>query len=274
MVFSLNAPFVQATIMQNNNILQHSWLRLDLDGVDERLTSASNPSYSGDTKTNGRTVCMLFELDSLPASEAIRVLFAWSNSDVQGVWNFRIRTDRAAFPWTGTRLEMQMAVDSGAGNGPSTLWYSSDQTFTTGTPYHLCLVTTGTAWELYVNGVSKTITVTNAGTGGNDGDWWGDVAGSGTITFYYGSSPTALNDGKFDDLAYFDDNLTSAEISTYYNGGDIVDPLSLGLTDLSGYWRLGETEGGAVTTVYDIVGSDNFSGTNMEAADIVTSTYY
>lgn len=250
-----------------------SGIRLDFDGVDERISTTS-PSFQSDTKSGGRTLCYWFELDSLPASEATRTLFAWSNSDAQGVWNMRIRTDRAAFPWTGTRLEMQVAADTGAGTGASTLWYSSDQTFTTGTVYHLCLVSTGTAWQLYVNGSSKTVTVTNTGSGGNDGDWWGDVNGSGTITFYHGATTTSFNDGKFDDLEYFDDDLTSTEISLLYNNGKPIHPMAVGLTDLSGYWKMGEAEGGSVSTIYDVRGSDNWTSTNMEDADFVRTNYY
>lgn len=256
-----------------NPNLYDSGIRLDFDGVDERISTVS-PSFEGDKKTNGRTLCFWFELDSLPASEATRTLFAWSNSDAQGVWNIRVRTDRAAVPWTGTRIEMQVAQDTGGGSGASTIWYSSNQTIATGTVYHLCLVTTGTAWELYVNGASKTVTVSNTGTGGNDGDWWGDVNGSGTITFYHGATTTSFNDGKFDDLEYFDDNLTSTEISLLYNNGKPIHPRAVGLTDLSGYWKMGEAENGTVTTIYDVQGSDNWTATNMEDADFVRTNYY
>lgn len=274
LVLSLNTQIVEASIVQNNNIIEHSWLRITIDGVDERLTSASDPSYSTDTKTNGRTLCMWFDLDSLPASESSKVLFFWSNSDAQGVWTMRIRTDRAAHGWSGTRFELQTANDTGSGTSASTLVYSSAQTFAADTLYHLCLVSSGTAWTLFVNGSSTTLTVGAAGVGGNDGDWWGNVAGSGTITFYAFGTTAVSTDGQFDYLSYFDDDLTSTEISLLYNGGKPIDPISMGLIDVSAFWRLGETEGGSVSTFYDVVGGDNFAGTNMESSDIISSSYY
>lgn len=274
LVLSLNTQIVEASIVQNNNILGHSWVRLDIDGVDERLTSASDPSFSTDTKTNGRTICLWFEIDTLPASETSEQLFTWGNSDAQGVWNFRIRTGRASHGWSGSRWELQTANDTGSGTSASTFVYSSAQTFAADTLYHLCLVSSGTAWTLFVNGSSTTLTVSAAGVGGNDGDWWGNVAGSGTITFTVMGIVSNSVDGQFDGLAYFDDDLTSTEISLLYNGGKPIDPISMGLTDVSGFWRLGETEGGSVSTLHDVVGGDNFSGTNMEDSDIISSSYY
>lgn len=265
---------VGATVYISNGIEYRSGLRLYFDGVDERLTSASNPSYSTDTKTNGRTLCMIFNLDTLPASETAKFLFTWSNSDAQGVWNFRIRTDRAVHGWSGTRFEFQTAQDSGSGTGSSTFVYSSAQTFAADTDYHLCLVSSGTAWSLYINGSSTTLTVAAAGSGGNDGDWWGNVNGSGTITFYAFGLPTASTDGWFDNLAYFDDDLTASEIALLYNGGRPIHPLAVGLTDLSGFWKMGEDAGGSVSTIHDARDGDNWSATNMENADILPTNYY
>lgn len=258
-----------------NTNLYNSGLRVDFDGVDERLTDATT-TYQADTKSGGRTLCMWFNLDSLPASETNRNLFSWSNSDAQGIWNFRIRTNRGSVPWTGTRWELQTALDTGAGTGTSTFIYSSAQTFTTGTDYNLCLVSSGTAWTLYVNGSSTTLTVTATGSGGNDGDWWGDVNGSGTITFTVGGTAGGANiiDGKIDDISYYDDDLTATEVSSLYNGGKPIHPMAVGLTDLSGYWKLGEAENGSITTIYDMRGTDNWSSINMENADIVTTSYY
>lgn len=268
----LLVPQANAVTYIGNGVNFRSGLRLDLDGVDERLSSASNPSYSGDKKSGGRTLCMWINLDTLPASEAAAGLFAWSNSDAQGVWNFRIRNGRSP-TYSGARWELQTALDTGAGTGTSTIIYSSATTFSTATDYHICLVSSGTAWTLYVNGSSTTLTVSSAGTGGNDGDWWGDVLGSGTITFR-GCGSGVFMDGKCDELAYFDNDLTSAQITLLYNSGKPISPLAVGLTDLSGYWKLGESESGTITTMYDVRGTDNWTTDNMESADIVKTSYY
>ena len=265
---------VGATIYISNGVEYRSGLQLDFDGVDERLTSANNPSYSSDTKTNGRTLCMWFDMDTLPASETAEPLFSWGGSDGQGVWNFRLRNGRAAHSWSGVRWELQTAPDTGAGTGTSTFVYSSAQTFSADTLYHLCLVSTGTAWVLYVNGSSTTIAVGAAGTGGNDGDWWGNVAGSGTITFAVYGNAANSTDGQFDDLAYFDDDLTASEITLLYNSGKPIHPRAVGLTDLSGFWRMGEDGSGSVSTIHDVMGGDHFTATNMEDADIISTNYY
>lgn len=250
-----------------------SGLRLDLDGVDERLTSALNPSNATDTKSGGRTICEWINMDAVPATETAYGLFGWSGSDGQGVWNARIRTDRASVPWTGTRFELQTALDTGAGTGTSTIIYGSGGTFSANTNYLICLVSSGTAWTLYVNGSSVALTVTSTGSGGNDGDWWADTNGSGNITLFLCGTGVYLN-GKCDDVSYYDDDLTSTEIGLLYNGGKPIHPLAVGLTDLSGYWKLGETENGTASTIYDTRGTDNYTGTNLENADIIPTSYY
>ena len=254
-----------------NPNLDDSGLRIDFDGVDERLVSANNPSFSTDTKTNGRSICLWFNMDNVPASETSHLLWNWSGSDGQGNWSFRMRTDRAVHGWSGTRFEMQTANDTGGGSSTSTFMYSSATTFAASTLYHICYISSGSAWSLYVNGSSVTLTVGAAGVGGNDGDWWGNVAGSGTITFGIGA---AAFDGKIDDVSYYDDDLTAAEVLRLYNGGKPVHPLAVGLTDLSGFWKLGEDADGSITTIHDAQGDDNFSSVNGENADIVRTNYY
>lgn len=270
-IYAEDSDYLGQSFPLINPNLYDSGLRIDFDGVDERLVSANNPSFSSDTKTNGRSLCMWFNMDTLPASETSRILWNWAGSDGQGNWSFRMRTDRATHSWTGTRFEFQTANDTGGGSSTSTFMYSSATTFTTATLYHICFISSGSAWSLYVNGSSVTLTVSATGVGGNDGDWWGNVAGSGTITFGIGSTTF---DGQIDDVAYFLDDLTATEVSLLYNGGKPIHPQAVGLTDLDHYWKLGESDNGSATTIYDSKGTDNFAGSNVENADIIPTNYY
>lgn len=256
-----------------NSRLNDSGLAYDFDGVDEYLTK-TGPTFGTDAKTGGKAICMWFNLDNLPASETNNTLWAWSQTGTAGVWNFHIRNGRSTVPWTGSRFEMQTAADAGASNGLSTFIYDSSSTISAGTQYFLCYQTTGTAWQLYLNGNLETLTVTTTGSGGNDGDWVGEVGFDGTAIMNIGTATTPP-DGKIDNLMYCSDDLTSTEVNLLYNGGKPIHPYAVGVTDCSNFWKLGEDDNGSVSTTYDALNtSNNLTPTNMENGDIVTRSYY
>ena len=73
-----------------------------------------------------------------------------------------------------------------------------------------------------------------------------------------------------DECSIFDTALTPAEISEYWNNGTPTD-LS-GESNLSGYWRNGDTAGPSVFPTIEDFSSNSNNGTmtNMVSGDIVT----
>ena len=94
-------------------------------------------------------------------------------------------------------------------------------TVSSGTRYHVVITSDGSTTKLYINGNDEGVLQTGTNTGG----WFGDMGSIGTalITFgclyrtggYYGYA-----NAKIDLLGYFDENLTTSEISALYNSGN------------------------------------------------------
>ena len=70
--------------------------------------------------------------------------------------------------------------------------------------------------------------------------------------------------GNLDEVAIFSDELTSGEVSTYYNSGEPTD--LTGESNLIHWWRMGD--GDTFPTLTDNVGSYNLTMTNMASGDI------
>jgi len=70
--------------------------------------------------------------------------------------------------------------------------------------------------------------------------------------------------GNIDEVAIFSDELTSGEVTTYYNSGEPTD--LTGESNLIHWWRMGD--GDTFPTLTDNVGSYNLTMTNMASGDI------
>ena len=100
-------------------------------------------------------------------------------------------------------------------------------------------------WKLYIDKNSKTI-----GTGGG----WFD---SGTPINTIGNYRNYHYEGLIDELAVFNTELSSSNITSIYNSGVPNDISSLSPV---GWWRMGENDGGTGTTITD-QGSGSNDGT-------------
>ena len=79
-----------------------------------------------------------------------------------------------------------------------------------------------------------------------------------------------FNDCFLDEVAMFDDTLSSSTVTNIYNSGSPNDLSSLDY--LIGYWRNGDTAGPSVFPTIDDNSSNSNDGTmtNMASGDIVT----
>ena len=138
--------------------------------------------------------------------------------------------------------------------------YGTSTSFTEGQWYHITATSNGSTWKLYVDGAEESLTVF---LGGNIGHWFNDVA-TGTTKYRIGYSPggTQPLDGTVDEIAIWDRAISSAEVTTLYNGGDgyyIVDTEAPGN---SGLLNLYHADEGTGTTLTDETGSNNGTLTN------------
>ena len=76
--------------------------------------------------------------------------------------------------------------------------------------------------------------------------------------------------GNIDEISLFDDVLSAAQVTSFYNSGTPTD-LSGG-SYLLGYWRNGDTAGTSVYPTIEDYSSNSNDGkmTNMASGDIVT----
>jgi len=84
--------------------------------------------------------------------------------------------------------------------------------------YHIVVTSTGSVYKIYINNVDQSLTVD---IGSNDGRWFGDFTGE---AFNFGvldrSSPNLWGNGKIDEVAIFDANLSTQSVDDLYNSGD------------------------------------------------------
>lgn len=257
--------------MINMNILNNSWLRTAFDGVDEYL-NASNHSIQSNTGAGAIAVWINFNALPTAGTNDVNIfLGAGGLSDTGSGRALMLVGARTRTTWGNVRFDASFRATSGG-----SVYSASASTtgLTTGTRYLLVFQSTGSATEMYINGVSQTLS-TPWSFGGMTGEWFGDATYSGTKTFRLGSSDigSALINAKIDHFMIFNSNLTSTEITNLYNGGKAISPVAVGLASkLVNFYPLGEN--GSVSTYPDIYSGENFTGNNLESTDIESTNYY
>ena len=224
-------------------------------------------------------------------------------SDTAGAWSFWMNLD-AVFAVADTDFVIGYGVKSGANN--SVFHFGPRRFHATGTPTymsithratnggaidgfsgtttelsagvwtHVVVQSNGTAWSMWINGVSQTMT-NWFGSGSNNGNWYGDVSGTNhslTVGVQYVSNAIGANfyAGLLDEVTYLSGRIfTAGEVASLYNSGTRTNPRKLASiqADLETWWRMGESRDNA-TTIYDEIGSNNLTLVNMDASNYVT----
>ncbi len=121
--------------------------------------------------------------------------------------------------------------------------------------------TAGNGIKIYLNGVEETLTVTNRAA---------YVSMENTAQpFEIGRYSTSYIQGNIDEVAIFNNELTSDNVNDIYNSGTPTDLSSY--SNLLGWWRCGD--GDTYPTLRDnSTNSNDGTMTNMEAGDIVNDT--
>jgi hypothetical protein len=225
-------------------------------------------------------------------------------ADTAGAWSFWVKLD-AVFAVNDVDIIIGYGVRSGANNsqfffGPRRNVNTGTSTYmsifhratnggtidgfsgtttalTAGAWTHVVVQSNGTAWSMWINGVSQTMTQWN-GTGSNNGNWYGDVSGTDhrmTIGVQYLSNAIGANfyAGLLDEVTYLSGRVfTSGEVASLYNSGTRTNPRKLASiqADLETWYRMGDSRDSATTVFDELSGANDLTLVNMDASNYVS----
>lgn len=212
---------------------------IDLDGSNEFLLKDS-PSFSGDTKSGGRSFCAYFRFDTAISGNGQYVIF-WvkddSSSTYSGFWNFRV-FKHSSQTSGNYRLSFQRRVENGETFSSANI-INGTTNLSLNTWYLGCVTTNGSGHLFYINSTAQGSRNTSA-----SGDWWGNtLTPVGTVYGAIGATQAGVVpfNGQIDEVTYWNKELSSGEISELYNSGTPIDPTThSAAANLDGYWPLGE----------------------------------
>ena len=137
--------------------------------------------------------------------------------------------------------------------------------------YHGIGQCNGSAWSLYLNGVSQTLTVWSTS---NTGIWLSGISGTNhQLAFganYRAGAYSGYGDIRLDEGLYFNRVLTGSEVTWLYNSGTPRNPHRYDWAGaLKSWWRFGDSRDTG-TTIYDEIGANDMTNQNMDASNYVT----
>lgn len=241
----------------------------DFNGTDEYMY-LDDPSFKADT---AGAWSFWVKLDAVFGSDDTDFIFGYGVRSGANNSRFQIGPRRIALTGTST----YMAVLQVPTNGGIISGYSGTTTaLSAGAWTHVVVQSNGTAWSMWINGVSQTMTQWG-GTGSNNGNWYGDVSGADhrlTVGVQYLSNAIGANfyAGLLDEVTYLSGRIfTAGEVASLYNSGTRTNPRKLASiqADLETWYRMGDSRDDA-TTVFDEVGSNDLTLVNMDASNYVT----
>lgn len=218
-----------------------------LDGVDERL-SVGLPANLDFEYTDPFTIsCWIKPTNTSQSAPVIAKATAGSGYKGLVLWQ------------SGTNLYTYLINNYG-----SNALEQSNSCLTAGTWVHLVWTNDGTGSaagnKLYVDGVLKGMSVTQNTLSASIKD--------AAFEFKVGQRDSgSCWAGNMDELAVFNTEKSQSDVTALYNAG-IPNNLT-NVSDMVSYWRMGDTSGDSNTTIIDVAGSNNLTGTNLESGDLV-----
>jgi len=245
----------------------YNQLCADFNGTDEYMYR-DDPSFKADT---AGAWSFWVKLDAVFGSDDADFVFGYGVRSGSNNSRFQIGPRRIALTGTST----YMAILHVPTNGGTISGYSGTTTaLSAGVWTHVVVQSNGTAWSMWINGVSQTITQWG-GSGSNNGNWYGDVSGTNhrmTIGVQYLSNAIGANfyAGLLDEVTYLSGRaMTSGEVAEIYNGGTPKDPRGLSFaTELEAIYRMGD-RGDTGATILDRAVSNDLTLVNMDASNYV-----
>jgi len=218
---------------------------LNFDGTDDRLDASSVVTSSATSGTISAWI--------KTTSTAYQAILSTADTSGNGTWGWMaVYNNKLRITFRESMGTVKIADGS--------------TTINDGSWHHVVAVSSGTAYNLYVDGSAETLTNSN-----NDGTWFGDLTSltSTNIGSHVRVSAGNFFSGNIDELAVWDSD-QSSNISTIYNSGTPGNLLPL---NPNHWWRMGDgAEGGSGSTVYDMsLGSVNATIVNQANFDNTTA---
>ncbi len=269
----LNTQYVEAVIIDNQNILSKSWKRILLDGVDERLY-VTNPTNIFSDTSGSNFAYFTFNNLSLADNDYMNISgFGDTTASNGDQMQMGVRRLDASYGSGNKRIEFIWWDGSGTPNIIGTTTNLAIDTL-----YFVVITSDGSSYKMYINGVEETLIVRS---GSNNGNWTGDMTVPGTKYMAVGNTfrrnawaPNSMN-GHVGGFGMTSEVLTQTQITALYNNGKPLDPLLyISESSLRSFYTMGDLENGSISTVHDIKGVNNLTNDNMENGDIVSSNYY
>lgn len=237
---------------------------LDFDGVDDYVSFGDEDVFTPNNSGANRGMSFSFWVN-LPTVTTQRIINK-GGAFYSGSYHFEyiMNTDFAGKP---------KIIFYGGGNSSINIKLTLDTALSSSTWTHISFT-----WNLgstnadligYINGVKHSVADGNA-TFALTGSWTPTTNTNNELFMARASSNYA--EGKIDEVAIFDDNLSTAKVQSIYNSGTPTDLSSEQY--LIGYWRNGDTAGPSVFPTIEDYSSEGNDGTmtNMTSGDIITNT--
>lgn len=234
----------------------------EFNGVDEYMQRTGALSFRSDT---AGAMSMWIRIPATFGSDQVQIYGVFYVSD-----NNRLVFGVRRIAATGTGTFFSLATYQG---GVTRAYSATTTALTANTWFHVVLQSTGTSYEVYINGTIQTLTIWSA-TQGNTGDWFGDLSGpSVRLQFganYVSGAPNLYYAGRLNEFVYVGGRaLTAGEVTETYNGGTPLNPNKLSYaSDIDAWWRFGDSRDNA-TTMFDEIGTNDLTLVNMDATNYV-----
>lgn len=143
--------------------------------------------------------------------------------------------------------------------------------FSAGAWRHVVWQSNGSAYALYIDGSLVTVAAWSSTT--NTGNWLGDMSGTNhRLAFgahFQANAPLQYNDCRLNECIYLSRPLTGSEVTELYNSGVTRNVRRVSFAaDIVSWWRFGDSRDDA-TTIYDEIGSNHLTTTNMDLSNYV-----
>lgn len=210
-----------------------------------------NPSFKADT---AGSMIIRIRVNSLLGANGNKGIIGLGVNSGSNDSLFAIRQVRG----TATSNQNRFQVVTRLTNGGAVNTLNCGTALAAGTMYLVVFSGNGTTSKITTNNVAQTLSGTNTGV------WLGHISGSDMrLTFaatWWSNAVNTYNDCNLADAAYVNRELTTAEHTKLYNGGNPIDISRMGLgTDLKSRWIFGDRGYTGGATILDRIGTNHLT---------------
>lgn len=233
-----------------------NYLTYNYDSISGVISNQYAVNFDGSNDYMSINDADIFSLGNGSGTDNAFSISAWFNADSIGTFYIATKDASGAREWAFRTISSQLSFFAfGTGGGYIGRQYTS--ALSTGQWYHVVVTYDGSksssGIKLYLDGSQ----VDNANYA--SGTYTAAVNSSAEVRVGALQVNSTYSDGKIDEVAIFNSEISSTDVSTIYNSGK---PASLSTFSPVGWWRMGDNDGATGTTITDQTGSNNGTLTN------------